>query len=867
MKKLLYLLSAALMLFACKSQIEPTPSEDPLPGDTFEVSELDPLSAEAQNFSVEITTSISDFKVVIPSDVTWLSHVSTKADVQKKSVEFAVTLNEESKMRQARVTFTGEGDKTLGTLAVQQKAGGGIEFDAVTPEPVAVEGDEIVILITSNVPYTAATEADWITIGAVTSEGQTVTVAPNPTAEAREAEINFYREGTDNLIGIVTLTQKEPHVILNGVGYADLESALLAYEALAGTETATLVLDEGVHAGDIIVGETNAALTVSGAGENTILDGSIEIQNKSVTLENFTIESSKEGSLPAFETTFNYQHGIMVHSAGAGVTIAGVTVKMTNLASDATGIFLLSETTGYGHDVIRSTTVDGGSAGHRLIQAYGAKASLTSNTFKNPYSSYAVRIGGENGDVVLANNVFEGKADCGVHFYNLASSSITFGNGARDNNKFADGFATAYKANSDVTAAGNTFYPVVTYSASTGVVEVYLDPDAMASLDRVWGFYNGSTGVWDDAITSCSNWNRNAIISDRYIYMTIAGNAAGSYGVAVFNLSDGSYIRTITEGFPMEGRFWTCGIAKLNAGESDVIYVSNMAIGDNGEKLQIYRLTDLDSEGIPTKAEVAMDGYDVPAGERFGDKMTSYGDNDDGLLFFVSFTRPGTYRSNMEFKVDAGEINPEPIISPFLGTAGGNSTGSIHMFAAQGTGVNATRQAFYGSNFDFRYLISWWWGTAAPDGWYQTKIEDGKGGTIVSDSGEDVYSNFGGVGLYDDNANDPQLFWIGGTRYVAYVTVNMDSQNKACGYLRLLQIPGVVDGSGNYPIMIAMYQNKDNPAYFQRYALGDPDDFFAVGHESTNKTAFCDVLQTPEGETYILAGITSTGVSLFKVDY
>ena len=150
---------------------------------------------------------------------------------------------------------------------------------------------------------------------------------------------------------------------------------------------------------------------------------------------------------------------------------------------------------------------------------------------------------------------------------------------------------------------------------------------------------------------------------------------------------------------------------------------------------------------------------------------------------------------------------------------------------------------------------------------YQTKIEDGKGGTIVSDSGEDVYSNFGGVGLYDDNANDPQLFWIGGTRYVAYVTVNMDSQNKACGYLRLLQIPGVVDGSGNYPIMIAMYQNKDNPAYFQRYALGDPDDFFAVGHESTNKTAFCDVLQTPEGETYILAGITSTGVSLFKVDY
>ena len=872
MKKILYVLLAAGVLFACNKpqEQEVKPSDDPSnPSVVFEVDDVEPLSAEAQTLSVGVKTNV-EFDVVVPAEVTWIKYLATKAaapasEATKKTIEFSISLNEEDKMRQASVALNGKDGKTLKSIAIMQKAGGGIEIGAEIPvEAFPVEGGSFDVNVTSNVPFSAESEADWIK--ATAGEGKvTLELEPNSGIEPREGTVNLYREGTDNLIFTFTITQAEPHVILGDAGYADLASALEAYKAIADAN-ATIILAKGTHVGDIVVGPDNAALTIQGGGE-AVLDGTIEIKGKAVTIEGLTIAPSKEGSLPVFETSYNYQHGIMVHDAGLGVTITNVTIDMSKLAADATGIFLLGETAGWGYDKVRSCVVDGGS-GHRLIQAYGAKASITGCTFKGPYSSYAVRVGNKDNDVVIANNTFEGTAGCAVHFNNLENSTITLGNGAKDNNKFEGTFEAPYKANTDVTAAGNSFAPAVEYAG--GVVNVTVDPDAMESLSRVWGYYNGKTGSWDDAITACSNWNRNAVIVGDYVYVTIAGNADGQYGVAVFDLYDGTYIRTITNGFEREGRFWTCGIARMPGYDGDVIYVSNMAMSsdESTQKLMIYKLVDLDGEGIPTKAEIAMAGYDVPAGERFGDKMTSYGNEEDGLFFFVSFNKPGTYRTNMEFRIDAGAVASEPIISPYLGTAGGSTTASIHMFQAQGTGPNATRQALYGSNFDFRYLVTWWWGSDAPDGWYQTKVEDGitPNNFEPGDTGDGIYGNFTDMDNYDVNANDPIMFFLGSERYIAYVTVLMDQDSKSYGYLRLIHVPLSNDIKANYPVQVAMWSIRNNDACFQRYAIGDPDDYFAVGHETTNKTGFCDVLQTESGETYIMAGITSTGMSLFKVD-
>ena len=866
MKKLIntiFAAAAAFGLFACT---QPEPETPEAPATVFEIDDLEALPAEAGTFTVGVNSNV-EFTVSVPSDVTWLRYVDTKAVEQpapaKKTVTFEIDLNEADAMRQARVSFLDTAGEVLKIFTVIQKAGGGIEFEIGTPSDASVAGDIITLDVTSNVPFDVVPEVDWITVNSKTQTSIELSVAPNGTTEARDGVVNFFREGTDKLIGTITIHQMEPAIILKtpegNTGFSSLLAAVFAYNTLTAGP-AEMILAKGTHEGDIIANDGAVALTVNGNGVAT-LDGTVEINGPAVTIKDLTIAPSKEGALPIFETSYNYQHGIMVHKAGYGVRIENVKIDMTNLGADATGIFLLSEgEKGTQTDIVRNNTVDGGASGHRLMQIYGAKASITGNTFVNPYSSYAVRIGESGGDVLVSGNTFTGTPSCGVHFHSLKNSTITLGNGSKDTNKFGE-IATPYKANSDVTGDGNTFAPPVTYT--DGVVTIVADPNAPATLSRVWGKYNGSTGAWDDEITDCSNWNRNGIISGDYVYVPICGNEEGKYGVAVFDLYNGDYIRTITNGFTKEGRFWTSGIVKMAGYDGDVIYVSNMAMGDSNQDLVVYRMVEPDSEGVPTKAEEAM-RYTVPAGERYGDKMTSYGTDEDGLLMFVSFydnTAAKTYRQEVEFRLTSGVIGSEPDnFSKALAGKGGSVTGGVYIFSAHNTGANSTRQALWANNFDMRFVVGWWWGDAL-DQWYSCKIDDN------ADWGSDPGSIFTNVGNYDSCCLDPRLAFIGGIRYLTYTVVEQDADNRSSGYLRMVRTPDAA-GTSAYGLLNAFWAVRDDASAFQRYPIGDTDDFLAVGSEGTNKTGFCDVEYKGEHgeEVYILSGVTSTGMSVFKVD-
>lgn len=870
MKKILYYFFAVAAIAAvasCK-----TPEEEQItPQDTtvFEIEDLEALPADAGTVTVFVTTNIP-FTVSVQEDITWLRYLETKADeapevisapASKKSVVFEIDLNEEDAMRQARVKFLDSKGEQLKALTIIQKAGGGIEFEIEQPDDVPVGGATITLAVTSNVPYQVAPEVDWITAKSVTATAVELEIASNGTTDSRDGKVNFVREGTDKVIGFVEIHQMEPNVILKvgaeSFGYTSIAEAMTAYNAIDAGQV-EMVLAQGTHAGVIAVAEGKMPLTINGNGV-AILDGSIEINKVAVTVKDLAITPSA-GTLPQFTTGYNYQFGVMVHGAGYGVRLEEVSINMAGLAADATGLFLLAEgDNGTKADVIRNSTIDGANGGHRLIQAYGAKANLTGNTFRNPYSSYAIRIGSADGEVLLAGNIFDGTAGCAIHFHNLTNSKITLGNGTKDNNKFVGTFEAPYKANSDVTAGGNTFAPPVSYNG--GVVAPIVDPNAPATLERVWGYYNGSKGAWDDAITDCSNWNRNGIISGDYVYVPICGNAEGQYGVAVFELLTGDYVRTITTGFTKEGRFWTSGIVKMQGDESDVIYVSNMAMSNatSSQDLVVYRLIEPDSEGVPTAAEVAL-RYTVPEGERYGDKMTSYGTDADGLLLFVSFYKleSETYRHEIEFRLTDGVIGQEiDNKSNALYGQGGSVAGGIYIFAAQGTGENATRQALYATNFEIRFVVGWWWG-ASLDQWYNCKIDDSAGWDT------DPGSVFTNVGNYDANALDPHLYWVEGIRYLAYTVVEMDANTKSSGYLRVVRIPDA-DGTSAYPILNILYAVKDDASAFQRYPIGDPDDFLAVGHESTNKTGYCDIAYRGN-DIYVLSGVTSCGMSVFKVE-
>ena len=877
MKKILYVLLAASVLFACNKpqEQEVKPSDDPSnPSVVFEVDEIEPLSAEAQTLSVNVKTNV-EFDVVVPAEVTWIKYLATKAaapasEAKTKTVEFAISLNEEDKMRQASVALNDKDGKTLKSIAIMQKAGGGIEIEVEVPEePFPVEGGSFELKVTSNVPFSAVSEVDWIKATAG-EDKVTLELEPNSGIEPREGTVNIYREGTDNLISTFTITQAEPHVIMAEEGYADLASALEAYHALTEGPV-NLILAAGTHVGDIVVGPDNVPLNIQGNGVAT-LDGTIEVKGKAVSIEGITIAPSQEGSLPVFETSFNYQHGIMIHDTGFGVTISDVTIDMSKLASDATGIFLLAETTGWSHDKVRGVTIDGGASGHRLMQVYGAVVSITGCTFTGPYSSYAVRVGNEKNDVVLANNVFEGTAGCAVHFNNLKDSRITLGNGIKDNNQIASSYSTAYKANSDVTVDGNTFSPVVEYN--DGVLTIYVDPEAMATLSRVWGHYNGNRGTWDDEITLGSNWNRNAVIMDDYVYVTIAGNEdkGQDYGVAVFSLADGSYIRTIKEGFGKDGFFYTDGITKVGYD----IFVSNMACPSlssskalSTDKLVVYKLVDYDGDGIPTKAEVALE-YTITDDQRYGDKMTSFlAPDGSAIIGFCSYSKTmdgNRGRKYIEFQVEDGNILPDVFYTNdqpnnYLYCSSSNDcTAGIDIFFINTghIGAGSTRQALYASGSDLRFDVGWWYGD--PSMWFNCGT-----GEMGAD-GSELYSLFAGEGFYDKGAIDPRIFTHNGNRYLAYTYVEQDTNNRSCGYLRFVKINDSPKEYTVYWLLNCMWYARDKAECFQRYAIGDTDDYYAVGDEATNKTGFCDVLQTESGETYIMAGITSTGMSLFKVD-
>jgi len=867
MKKLINTILAAAAVFGLFACTQPEPETPKAPATVFEIDDLEALPADAGTFSVGINTNVA-FTVSVPSDVSWLRYVETKAAEQtapatRKTVTFEIDLNEADAMRQARVSFLDSAGEVLKIFTVIQKAGGGIQFEIGTPPDASVAGEIITLDVTSNVPFDVVPEVDWITVNSKTQTSIELMVDSNGTTEARDGVVNFFREGTDKLIGTVTIHQMEPDIIIKSPdgtsGYQSVIVANLAYMALT-SGPAEITFAKGTHEGDFVLQSGSVPVTITGNGVAT-LDGTIEINGVQATIKDLSIAPSKEGALPIFETSYNYQHGIFVHKAGYGLRIENVKIDMSNLASDATGIFLLSEgEKGTQTDIIRGSTIDGGASGHRLMQAYGAKASITGNTFVNPYSSYAVRIGESGGDVLVSGNTFTGTPSCGVHFHNLKNSTITLGNGSKDTNKFGE-IATPYKANSDVTGDGNTFAPPVTYSDE--VVSIVVDPNAPATLSRVWGKYNGSTGAWDDEITDCSNWNRNGIISGDYVYVPICGNEEGKYGVAVFDLYTGDYIRTITNGFTKEGRFWTSGIVKMAGYDSDVIYVCNMAMGDSNQDLVVYRMIEPDSEGVPTKAEEAM-RYTVPAGERYGDKMTSYGTDEDGLLMFVSFydnTAAKTYRQEVEFRLTSGVINSTPdALSNALAGKGGALTGGVYILSAHNTGANSTRQALWANNFEMRFVVGWWWGNAL-DQWYNCRIDDN------ADWGSDPGSIFTNVGNYDSSCLDPRLAFIGGIRYLLYTVVEQDSDNRSSGYLRMVRTPDAA-GTSAYGLLNAFWAVRDDASAFQRYPIGDTDDFLAVGSEGTNKTGFCDIEYKGENgeEVYVLSGITSTGMSVFKVD-
>jgi uncharacterized protein (TIGR02145 family) len=180
MKKLLYLLLAAVILFAgCK--------EDDNATSEFLVN-LTAIQATAAADSYLITVT-GNAAWTAAADAEWLS-LSPASGNGNGTITVVVTENVTTDPRTATVTFTA--GTLRSTVSVTQA---GITLD-VDPETIdlANTAGTYTIAVTSNAAWTATADAEWLSLSPASGNDNstvTVTIAGNATQEARTATITF----------------------------------------------------------------------------------------------------------------------------------------------------------------------------------------------------------------------------------------------------------------------------------------------------------------------------------------------------------------------------------------------------------------------------------------------------------------------------------------------------------------------------------------------------------------------------------------------------------------------------------------------------------------------------------------------------
>ncbi|MBR1872842.1 MAG: hypothetical protein IJ795_06525 [Bacteroidales bacterium] len=647
-------------------------------------------------------------------------------------------------------------------------------------------------------------------------------------------------------------------VILNGKTGFDTFSA--AYEAAKVTgEDALLTISAGTLEENILIDGFPGTLLVQGQ-TGAVLDGSIEIARSAVAIRNLTVFPDKkqaEGPEIEIHDRNNFPFAIFVHDAMYGFSMDGVTVNVSKMSELTTAVVLRGETIGQKEELdnISGCTFIG--SGQRLMQIYDGQVQLLGNAFSDFYSGYAIRIGEDIGDeafydnesgptVVLSGNSFASASDAAVNFYIVYTSDITFGDGVEDDNVKGDGLKFLYTCNQKpggdaVWAPQMTFDPATKELYPTGSRE---EPQPEGILTRVWAHYE-SDG-WEAGISDVLNWDRNAVMDDSYVYIPVAGQNTEDYGLVVLDVKTGELVKKI-EGsvFPQaDGRFATCGIALLRDGN---ILVSNMAL--SGTTLKVWKLSSIDAT-----PELILT-YDTKG--RYGDVMTAYGTMENGVIFFVNYNR-GAEEPLLEFPIKDGSVQDVAFSAYFVVN---EDISNLHMCGIYPYGFEGiwsesnNMEIVYAGNAPGRTYARWGYG----NGWYQ-----------YYDLWEtDRLSNAKHIGIpLGNNMIDPRWIDVYGQEYMCWVSFT--SADPVKGYLRLMPLPSqpvddfvatVLAGK----LMAIGETAADFEAVSEYYPLVSATDLEAASGKSSNGTGFC-YARVIDDETYILAGLTHGGISMFKVN-
>ena len=157
-----------------------------------EVSQSEITSESAgETYELTVTSNVA-WTAQIANKDSWVTVKPASGQAGETAVKVTVKKNNSDQPRETSVSFVGE--SSTATVAVKQFGKDVVTIDKTAYDATPAGGSDAV-KVTANTDWTATSSADWVTVapatGAAGEATATVTVAANPTAQAREAKVTF----------------------------------------------------------------------------------------------------------------------------------------------------------------------------------------------------------------------------------------------------------------------------------------------------------------------------------------------------------------------------------------------------------------------------------------------------------------------------------------------------------------------------------------------------------------------------------------------------------------------------------------------------------------------------------------------------
>lgn len=216
MKKILYIFAALLagVVISCNSKEQTTAGEI-----TLTSNDMERVDVAGGEITISFKSTTAWRASVSAEAKDWIKVKPAQGEAGDQTVKATVASNGTTDIRLGTITISTTDGKKV-SVSVSQSALGSFGISKTKIKDVPAEGDEITVLVMTNVDCTAQSKVDWIEVvpptKAVPEVSFLLKVAPNKLVEAREGVVEFSAEGFDPIPVTVSQVAFEPVITITG---------------------------------------------------------------------------------------------------------------------------------------------------------------------------------------------------------------------------------------------------------------------------------------------------------------------------------------------------------------------------------------------------------------------------------------------------------------------------------------------------------------------------------------------------------------------------------------------------------------------------------------------------------------------------